>query len=80
MRAVDPKILLHDEHPGETLREQMQRLEVEIIRQAIHVANGDRKLAAQRLGISLSSLYRKLEDPVARDAALPVAGMATDPG
>ena len=43
-----------------SLREQLQKIEVEIIKCAIHGAQGDRRLAAQRLGISLSSLYRKL--------------------
>ena len=42
---------------------QLQRIEVEIIQRSIDAAEGDRKAAARRLGISLSSLYRKLEDP-----------------
>jgi two-component system response regulator AtoC len=45
-----------------SLREQVQKVEQEIILSAIAGADGDRKVAAQRLGISLSSLYRKLED------------------
>jgi two-component system response regulator AtoC len=44
------------------LREQMRNLELEILRRAIEGAGGDRKLAAQRLGIGLSSLYRKMEE------------------
>ena len=44
------------------LREQMRRLELEILRRAVENAGGDRKLAAQRLGIGLSSLYRKMEE------------------
>jgi two-component system response regulator AtoC len=47
---------------GGTLREQVQRAEREIITAAIERERGDRRLAAQRLGMSLSSLYRKLED------------------
>ncbi len=43
-----------------SLREQLQRLETEIVLQAIKSADGDRRLAAQRLGISLSSLYAKV--------------------
>jgi len=43
-----------------SLRAQVQRLEVEIIERAIAEAEGDRRVAARRLGISLSSLYRKL--------------------
>jgi DNA-binding NtrC family response regulator len=44
------------------LREQMQKVEHDIILRAIASADGDRRVAANRLGISLSSLYRKLED------------------
>ena len=46
--------------PGASLREQVQSFETEVIHRAIEIAQGDLKLAAQRLGISLSSLYRKL--------------------
>lgn len=45
-----------------TLRDQVRRFEADIILQAIEDAKGDRKLAAQQLGIGLSSLYRKLEE------------------
>jgi two-component system response regulator AtoC len=44
------------------LRDQMRRLELEILRRAVDAAGGDRRLAAQKLGIGLSSLYRKLEE------------------
>ena len=47
---------------GTNLREQMRRLEADILMRAIDEAGGDRKLAAQNLGIGLSSLYRKLEE------------------
>ena len=43
--------------------EQLRRVEIDIINRAIAAADGDRRLAAQRLGISLSSLYRKLGEP-----------------
>jgi DNA-binding NtrC family response regulator len=43
-----------------SLRDQMQTLERDIITRAIGAAQGDRRVAAQRLGISLSGLYRKL--------------------
>jgi two-component system response regulator AtoC len=43
-----------------TLRLQLRRYEVRLLQDAIRAAEGDRKVAAQRLGISLSSLYRKL--------------------
>jgi two-component system, NtrC family, response regulator AtoC len=45
-----------------TLRERLRRFEVSLIRRAIDEAAGDRRAAAQRLGIGLSSLYRKLEE------------------
>jgi DNA-binding NtrC family response regulator len=44
------------------LRERVRRFEVELMTRAVEEAGGDRRLAAQRLGISLSTLYRKLED------------------
>lgn len=48
--------------PSQHLRNQLRRLEQEIVRRAIDAAGGDRKLAAEQLGIGLSSLYRKIED------------------
>lgn len=45
-----------------TLRERLRKFEAEAIAQAIADAGSDRRLAARRLGIGLSSLYRKLED------------------
>jgi len=44
------------------LRTQIRKLELEIVQRAIEEAHGDRKLAAQRLGIGVSSLYHKLEE------------------
>lgn len=44
------------------LRDQLRRLEMEIVLRAIDEAQGDRRAAAQKLGIGLSSLYRKLEE------------------
>jgi two-component system response regulator AtoC len=44
-----------------TLRDRMRRMETEAILDALRQAGGDRKVAAQALGIGLSSLYRKLE-------------------
>lgn len=55
-------------HPGEsfqpsgTLREQMRRYEAILILRTIEEADGDRRAAAQKLDIGLSSLYRKLEE------------------
>ncbi|MDH5534773.1 MAG: sigma-54 dependent transcriptional regulator [Betaproteobacteria bacterium] len=50
--------------PGadEPLRERMRTLEAGIIQREIEAAGGDRRLAAHRLGIGLSTLYRKLEE------------------
>jgi two-component system response regulator AtoC len=48
--------------PGTNLREQMRRFEAGMIFRAIDDAGGDRRIASQRLGIGLSSLYRKLEE------------------
>lgn len=47
---------------GAGLRDQLRRAEAQFISQALEDAGGDRKLAAQRLEIGLSSLYRKLEE------------------
>jgi len=44
----------------DSLREQARLFEVGAIRRAIEQAGGDRRLAAERLGIGLSTLYRKL--------------------
>jgi two-component system response regulator AtoC len=54
---------------GGDLREQLRQAEAKMITKAIEDAGGDRKQAAQSLGIGLSSLYRKLEElGVARNA------------
>jgi DNA-binding NtrC family response regulator len=45
-----------------TLREQVRKYEAAIILRAIEETNGDRRAAAQKLNIGLSSLYRKLEE------------------
>ena len=45
-----------------TLRDQMRQVEADIIAKALETAGGDRKAAANKLGIGLSSLYRKLEE------------------
>lgn len=46
------------------LRDWMRRMEASYIVKALEDAGGDRKVAALRLGISHSSLYRKIEDLV----------------
>lgn len=47
---------------GDSLREQVRRFESAVIFKAIAEAGGDRRAAAQKLGIGLSSLYRKLDE------------------
>ena len=44
------------------LREQLRRLEADIIFRCLRECGGDRRLVAQKLEIGLSSLYRKLEE------------------
>ncbi|EHR72985.1 response regulator with CheY-like receiver, AAA-type ATPase, and DNA-binding domains [Burkholderiales bacterium JOSHI_001] len=44
------------------LRDQVRQFEHNLILRAIEDCHGDRRAAAQRLGIGLSSLYRKLEE------------------
>lgn len=49
-------------HLSGTLREQVRKFEAALILRTIEEAGGDRRLAAQKLNIGLSSLYRKLEE------------------
>jgi two-component system, NtrC family, response regulator AtoC len=44
------------------LRSELRRFEAGIVYRTLDAVSGDRRLAAQRLGIGLSSLYRKLEE------------------
>ncbi len=48
--------------PTGHLREKLRRFEADVLWRAVEEAGGDRRLAAQRMGIGLSSLYRKLEE------------------
>jgi DNA-binding NtrC family response regulator len=48
--------------PGGSLRDQMRRIEAEVVYRTLEECKGDRRQAAQRLEIGLSSLYRKLEE------------------
>ncbi|MDH3635712.1 MAG: sigma-54 dependent transcriptional regulator [Gammaproteobacteria bacterium] len=50
----------------DNLKRQLRNYELAIIKAAIDDANGDRKLAADRLGIGVSSLYRKLDNSLER--------------
>jgi len=51
-----------DLHLSGTLREQVRQFEIALIKRTIEESGGDRKAAAQKLRIGLSSLYRKLEE------------------
>lgn len=53
---------LNEGDESRTLREQVKAFEAHLIKKTIDEADGDRRLAAQKLGIGLSSLYRKLEE------------------
>jgi two-component system response regulator AtoC len=64
INAVAPPILASatgTETEG-SLRDRVRRFEAEVMLRAVEDAGGDRKLAAQRLGIHVSSLYRKLDE------------------
>jgi DNA-binding NtrC family response regulator len=61
--------------PGGSLRDQMRRIEADVIFRALEECSGDRRQAAQRLEIGLSSLYRKLEE----FSALGIAPSRTQP-
>jgi two-component system response regulator AtoC len=77
--AVAPAAARAAANPADgTLREQLQKLEHDIVSRAVESTGGDRRAAAHLLGISLASLYRKLTDsgegPLDHDqAALPPA-------
>ncbi len=47
---------------GGTLRDQTRRFELQLIRRAVTDAKGDRQAAANKLGIGVSTLYRKLDE------------------
>jgi two-component system response regulator AtoC len=55
-----------------SLRDRVRRFEADLVRSAIEDARGDRRVAAQVLGVALSSLYRKIES-LERDGLLSVA-------
>ncbi len=52
---------------GEDLRAALDHFERRHIRRVLEACQGDKREAARRLGLGLSSIYRKLEDPAARD-------------
>ena len=56
---------------GETLCEKVQLYEYQLIQQTVQETGGDRRVAAERLGIGLSTLYRKLDEFKPRDEKRP---------
>lgn len=61
-RSALPGLGLTVQDSDDSLRDQVRRFESALITKAINDADGDRRAAAQKLGIGLSSLYRKLEE------------------
>ena len=61
---IVPPALAADAASGSegSLRQQLRTLEARLIARALQQANDDRRVAAERLGIGLSSLYRKLDE------------------
>ncbi len=55
--------------PPVQLKEFLHRQEVDYIEQVIQTAGGDKEKAAQMLGISMATLYRKLAAPSSDDEA-----------
>lgn len=62
VRTAPKKNGMQLQDSGDGLREQVRRFECALISKAIKDADGDRRVAAEKLGIGLSSLYRKLEE------------------
>lgn len=67
---------IHADHAADDdLRAALASFEREHIRGVLERCGGDKREAARRLGLALSSLYRKLEEPEAAEARLtPPAG------
>ena len=62
-RIVQPASASEAPIAGEgSLRAQLRSFEARLIARALQEANDDRRIAAERLGIGLSSLYRKLDE------------------
>jgi len=68
---LPPQIIKTSEFDGDdkpspssmaSLRDQTLRFEVSVIRRTIEDSGGDRQIAARKLGIGVSTLYRKLEE------------------
>jgi DNA-binding NtrC family response regulator len=55
------------EDPGDDLRGALDHFERQHIRRVLDRSHGDKREAARRLGLGLSSLYRKLDEHAPRD-------------
>ena len=70
--ATLPSNLLQRTHPAEKagpLKEAVREFEREYINRILKATNGDKQLTAELLGVSVSSIYRRLqafEEEVAR--------------
>ena len=75
-----PSNLVEQTHPAETigpLKDAVREFEQEYINRILQATNGDKRLAAELLGVSVSSIYRRLQvfeenaelrqDPVAKE-------------
>ena len=73
---VDHSAILGDNvQSSGSLRDQMRKFEVALILRTIEETGGDRRAAAQKLNIGLSSLFRKLEE-LGGNQPLPEGGHA----
>ena len=61
-KTVQPSKPCEDLNFSGSLREQVRKYEAALILRTIEETGGDRRAAAQKLDIGLSSLYRKLEE------------------
>ncbi|MFQ5495681.1 MAG: helix-turn-helix domain-containing protein, partial [Phycisphaerae bacterium] len=62
--ASFPSNLVEQTHPAETigpLKDAVRRFEHEYITRILDATDGDKQLAADLLGVSLSSIYRRLQ-------------------
>ncbi len=62
--AALPSNLLQHTHPSEKagpLKEAVREFEREYINRILQATNGDKGLAAELLGVSVSSIYRRLQ-------------------
>jgi len=61
-RALKPEGTLPAIPVGDDLREALRTYERAHIQSVLASSEGDKRVAAERLGVSLSSLYRKIDE------------------